>query len=118
MPIATGTKGRGSSRRRSNLSGRGPAPVVSRKSSRATARRERTRYARHTLTKSWEDRMWDEQAKRERADRRAEQGPRHFYGAWTPWGVSAFMGGHPGRVRRTARRVKRTARRVLRGTDR
>lgn len=95
---------------------RKPAPIVSRRSSRANARREKHRYARHTLTKSWEDRMWEEQAKRERADRRAEQGPRHWYGAWTPYGVSAFMGGHPGRaLRRAHKRVKRHVRRLTRG---
>lgn len=92
----------------------GPAPVVSRKSSRANARRAKHRYARHTLTKTWEDRMWAEQAKRERADRRAEQGSRHFYGAWTPYSVSAFMGGHPGRAaRHVHRKVRRHVRRMI-----
>jgi hypothetical protein len=95
---------------------RKPGPIVSRKSSRANARREKARYGRHTLTKTWEDRMWAEQAKRERADRRAEQGPRHYYGAWTPWGVSKFMGGRPGRaIRRAKKRVKRQVRRLARG---
>lgn len=106
-------------RRKHSLSGRGEAPIVSRTSSRANARRAKARYARHTLTKSWEDRMWEEQAKRERADRRAEQGPRHWYGAWTPYGVSAFMGGHPGRAaRHVHRKVRRHVRRIIRGDDR
>jgi hypothetical protein len=95
-------------RRKHSLSGRGPAPVVSRKGTRANARRAKARYTRHTLTRSWEDRMWEEQAKRDRADRRAEQGPRHWYGHWVPYGVSAFMGGHPARDdEKRRRRVRR-----------
>jgi hypothetical protein len=118
VPIATGTKPRRQSRRASNLAGRGPAPIVSRRSSKANARRERERYQRHQLTESHIDRMYREQEKRERADRRAEQGPRHWYGAWSPYGVSAFMGGHPGRaVRHAHRKVRRHVRRIIRGTD-
>lgn len=94
MPIATGHRKRTRAPRPS-----GPAPIVSRKSSKANARRAKAKYQRHTLTKSWEDKMWAEQAKRERADRRAEQGPRHFYGAWTPYGASAWAGGGPGRAK-------------------
>lgn len=92
-----------------------PLHHVSRRSSRANARRAKHRYSRHTLTKTWEDRMWADQAKRERADRRAEQGPRHWYGAWTPYGVSAFMGGGPGRAaRKVGRRVRARVRRIVR----
>lgn len=78
-------------------------PITSRKSSRANARRERRRSQRHTLTKSWEDQMF------------AEQGPRHFYGAWAPYGWSAIMGGHPGRVvRKVHRKLRKHARRLAR----
>lgn len=94
-------------------------PIGSRKSSRANARRERTRQARHTLTKAWETEMWDDQARRDRADRRAEQGPRHYYGAWAPYGWSAFLGGHPGRaVKAVHRKVRRHARRLVRAVTR
>jgi hypothetical protein len=93
-------------------------PAGSPKSSRANARREKTRHARHTLTKKWEDRMWEEEAKRDRADRRAAQGPRHWYGPWTPPGVSAFMGGHPGRaLKKVHRKLRHHVRRLVRGTD-
>lgn len=105
------TERKRSSRRRAHEL-RGAAPIVSRKSSAANAKRAKRRYAAHTLTKSWEDRMWEEQAKRERADRRAEQGPRHYYGAWSPWGVSSWAGGHPGRA---VRKVRKHVRRLTRG---
>lgn len=108
--LHTGTRARSTRRRAHEVAGTAK-PIVSRRSSAANAKRERRRYERHTLTRSWEDRMWAEQAKRERADRRAEQGPRHYYGAWTPWSVSAYMGGHPGRAKR---RIRSAVRKITR----
>lgn len=74
-------------------------PVSSRKSARANAGRERRRVARHQLTASHERQMYDQEEAWMRAESR--RSGRHFYGAWTPWGVSAFMGGHPGRGKKT-----------------
>lgn len=88
-------------------------PAGSRKGARANARRERRRVARHQLTESHERRMWREAEARERADR--EESGRHYFGAWTPWGVSAFMGGHPGRgLAHLARHARRHVRRAIR----
>lgn len=83
-------------------------PVGSKKGARASARRARDRYARHTLTKAHEREMWDLAERQERADKQASG--RHFYGAWSPWGVSAFMGGGPGRGRAGRRRRSRRRR--------
>lgn len=86
-------------------------PVASRKSSRANAGRARRRAARHTLTKRWERDMWGDQQRRERAD--AQASGRHHYGRWTPWGVSAFMGGHPGRGGRRELSLARVVKRLV-----
>lgn len=98
---------------------------VNRHSARADARRERERQGRHSLTAKAEREHWAQRERDEREDRhrqikewRAEKrraaGPRHFYGAWTPWAVDAVDGGHPGRaLRRAHRHVRRHARRIL-----
>lgn len=110
------TRKRSSARRAHEVAGTAKPIIVSRRSASGNAKRAKRRYAAHTLTASWEDRMWREQQQRERADRRAEQGPRHWYGAWTPYGVSAWAGGHPGRaLRRAHRKVRRKVRRIIRG---
>jgi hypothetical protein len=77
-------------------------PIGSRRGARANAKRAKRRAAEHTLTKSWERRMWDEAEKLYRAEVReaARLTGRHFYGAWTRWGQPAYAGGHPGRGRR------------------
>ena len=72
-------------------------PAGSRKGTKADARRARAKGARHHLTRRHERDMWDAEEAWMRGESRRTG--RHYYGAWSPWGVSAFMGGGPGRGR-------------------
>jgi hypothetical protein len=87
--------------------GRKTHPVGSRRGTRANAMRERGRVARHSLTKSHERAQDDYMQRVERREK--QESGRRFFGAWTPHGVSAWMGGHPGhplvRLHRHIRRV-------------
>lgn len=88
-------------------------PIRSRKGARATARRERRQVARSQLTKRYAVTMADEEEAWMRLDRR--RSGRHYHGAWTPWGVPAFLGGRPGRSKkRTPAAIRRQLAKVRR----
>lgn len=90
-------------------------PITSRRGARANAKRAARRAARHTLTKAWEDDMWEweERMEREAVRELSRLTGRHWYGAWTKHGQPAYAGGRPGTARKKAKRkpAKRKARR-------
>lgn len=80
---------------------------------KSTSYRARRRRADRTLSKSWEDRMWDDAERLYREDVReaARRTGRHYYGRWVPWGKAAYEGGHPAPAGAGGKRKRRKRRR-------